>query len=445
MKPNRFLPTAWNVVLLTLAGYGCQPDVSLPPPAQIANRARAAAEGALVMVNYQGRDVVGQKKNGLYFLDEDLALAPSMVTNERNYNAYLARLGAPMTGIYEPYQVAVWPKNTVPYVINRSNAYDYRDVADVVKRAVDIWNMSGTKIKFVELASNGLSYPAAGITVFNSISNRGIYTLGLGYFDNQNTQVFIGPKLQTDDVLHEMLHVIGIPHEHQRSIRDNYVKLDADNYQRYGIDRQILETNYLNRFDVYVAGRQVDQFPFDYSSLTLYWDAILSSKTATPLVKNRSLSKKDVDLVNLIANYNVAPKLYIRNKNYVMTQVPIHYADGGISYVDLKPGGKPVVLVFDTAKKRYTYNGELVNYIDLNNGGTSDDLKLNYDGYLAYKPGSSGDKTLIGNATDYWNQTLADCLDKDGIGGQGPVLLKVTSTDPTLSEGLITYIDIQKP
>lgn len=138
------------------------------------------------------------------------------------------------------------------------------------------------------------------------------------------------------------------------------------------------------------------------------------------------------------------------NKDYSKVRVKIHYMEGKAdSYIDF-PIGSQLDLQYDYEKKEVTYNGKLVEMLDLNNGNTSDDIKFNGYGEstkdtVYYKAGDmlglNPEQLLI----DFKERKLHTVVDPDGIdnGGTGPLAIMVAHKLEEDSETI--RMSIKKP
>ena len=158
-----------------------------------------------------------------------------------------------------------------------NNTLNYRfedSVSDVqktkVKSAMKEWeNASGNKLKFVEIENSGW--------------NKFSWTMGINhhlkiYSDDSDSNIggsaTIGPGpwksfriANADDrtYLHELGHVLGLMHEHQRYDRDKYIVINYDNIKR----------GYKSNFNVIGKGYDVTiSVTIEYKFLVFDWNII---------------------------------------------------------------------------------------------------------------------------------------------------------------------------
>ncbi|MBY0369567.1 hypothetical protein K2X33_02700 [bacterium] len=110
----------------------------------------------------------------------------------------------------EPGSPYLWKNGRIPYLVDSNFSYP-----ESFKTAVRTWNASGAPVQWVPVAhgDNDYVYIKDGEKNQAPQGNRGgRATLTI---KNDNQHAF----------LHEMGHIIGLGHEHQRSDRDRYVKI----------------------------------------------------------------------------------------------------------------------------------------------------------------------------------------------------------------------------
>ncbi|KAK6726497.1 hypothetical protein RB195_004678 [Necator americanus] len=145
-------------------------------------------------------------------------------------------------------------KYAVPYEITGSYSNQEKEVIYDAMKTID----KNTCIRFKHRTSEE-DY----VDIQNSIG-EGCYTV-VGRYGGQSILMLeasrIGSCIKYDVVIHEMLHVLGLWHEHMRNDRDKYVKVHEEN---------VLE-GYQNQFgkllstDAYTYG-----VPYDYLSIMHY-------------------------------------------------------------------------------------------------------------------------------------------------------------------------------
>lgn len=445
------LPT----ILLSVLIYACHPNLPINPP-QANNPsgpgARVAQEdvGLLMDVTYQDQPLRVTKKGGLYYLSDDVILPNSDVSLEQAVVQPKAATATTLTGVYRKLRINLWPNNEVWYSLKGDDT-GLRSLGPKVEKSVANWNDLKTGITFKRY--DGVT-PDKGILVFDlSTTNTKNITRGLGFpgKDKENLVLQLRQDASGTTILHEMTHVVGIPHEHQRPIRDQSIRIDQQTARSAGISPADFQSQFLNTVDVTIfTDRVVDTFPFDYNSITMYDTPgiIVSLFSQIPVKRSASLTQKDINLVRTIADYDVRiSKVIIRNENYPTLTVPVYLQGTGSKVFTLSAGGPDLVFDYDLVTGYYTYMGYRVDYVDLNNGSFSDDILFaKYHGWVSYKPDRSGIYAIVEkfNNPNPFSQTIRDQVDSDGIAGKGPAVLKVSMVQPDAGHGLLTYIKINK-
>lgn len=114
---------------------------------------------------------------------------------------------------------ALWPNATVPYVID--SMYFQKIEMKYIEAMMREINLT-TCVKFVPRTSEK-NYIMVKFNSACCSSRVGCTNQGLQYvFVNHNC-------MERNDILHELMHVLGFFHEHNRPDRDDYVEIHWDN------------------------------------------------------------------------------------------------------------------------------------------------------------------------------------------------------------------------
>jgi hypothetical protein len=180
----------------------------------------------------------------------------------------LILLAGPPAPVPEP--IHPWPRGEVVYRFDASvPASDRRAFAE----AAALWTWEGSPVRFPEVPDDGFRALAWGLGLDRSLLVRedprlaafGATTLGAG----TRRELVFNPARSSDgwlaaDLAHELGHVLGLTHEHQRRDRDRYVAfppgfldhLPADRRGDYALDP--------------ADPAPGDDRPYDYGSLMHY-------------------------------------------------------------------------------------------------------------------------------------------------------------------------------
>lgn len=445
--------TLFSCILVSVFLLSCQPNwqaAEPQPDKNLSTNARQAADiGSLVEVTYRGQKIRVVKKNGLYYFSRDLIIPNALVSAETPVR--IPRL-LQQTGVYRKLSVLPWPGNVVNFTMTGGGGL--LSLGPKVQQAVNAWNAANTGIKFQHYKDaypTAVSPPTTGILLFDlSPVNTANATWGVGFPGEgvENLKVTLMQDVTIDTILHEMMHVVGIIHEHQRGIRDQYVTINPYAASTYITNMTDLITQILDTEDITIYNDTVvDTYPFDYQSITIYdLPGLITSLNMTqPIKPGSTLTAKDTKLVRTISNHNTVPQLKIRNIDYPLGSIPVVLKGGNKSYFSLQPG-RELALTYNAIKKCYTLNGAEVDYVDLNDGSYSDDIRFTFPGRIVYKPNFVSEQWLVTNYTNpspFYQQTT-EILDSDGIAGKGSVVIKAYSVSPDETNGFLTYITINK-
>ncbi|CAJ0580994.1 unnamed protein product, partial [Mesorhabditis spiculigera] len=188
----------------------------------------------------------------------------------------------------------LWPNSRIPYAI--SPHYSTHERA-LLARAVKAYHEK-TCIRFVPRSGTEPDYLFIGKVdgCFSEVGRTsGVQVLSL---DNG--------CMEYATIIHEMMHVVGFYHEHERWDRDNFIDIIWQNIDRAALDQfgkvDLSKTSYYGQ-------------SYDYKSI-LHYDSLAFSKNGFPtmLPKHKAATignAKDfseVDLAKINRMYNCAPK-----------------------------------------------------------------------------------------------------------------------------------------
>lgn len=143
--------------------------------------------------------------------------------------------------------IHLWPRGVIPYEPNPNHEF-----WDIIQSAIIELNYK-TNLIFREKRSTDL-----GWIFFTCDKTKGNFVAGLGCYRG-GIQVNVKHNVRA---LHELGHVVGMIHEHQRSDRDEYIEIREDNFdpREGGTKDAILEK------EDFVCGT-----PYDITSCMHYW------------------------------------------------------------------------------------------------------------------------------------------------------------------------------
>jgi hypothetical protein len=174
-------------------------------------------------------------------------------------SALLAMLGLP--ALADPAHMQAnsekprpWPAGIIPYDLSRLSASQQL----IARRAMQRWLDTGAKIKFIPRTTE-VEY-----VYFTGKTNAGNNTSQVGFVKGQRTDINITAFWWRDlewMPAHELGHVLGFFHEHQRWDRDQFITVHYENIKpgRASDYDWIPRTNWL-----------VTSLPYDYRSIMHY-------------------------------------------------------------------------------------------------------------------------------------------------------------------------------
>ncbi len=160
--------------------------------------------------------------------------------------------------------VAPWPDGEVYYCFEGFDVNNEDDRYSIisVKRAMQEWS-SSARISFIEK-------PEAGDYVVRIIkSDKTASTLGYV----KNARMYLTTCASQRQATHELGHVLGLTHEHQRVDRDLYITVHWNNIQPEAVSQyQLLENTLYDE----------ESYPYDYRSVMHYSQSAGGINVMTP-------------------------------------------------------------------------------------------------------------------------------------------------------------------
>jgi hypothetical protein len=159
-------------------------------------------------------------------------------------------------------QIDVWPAGEIPYCYGSSftSSEQY-----IIEYAMESWEKS-TDIKFIKTECN------VNVVIIQR-SNENCSTVGFmeyPYIKLSNIILYI--------VQHELGHTIGLPHEHQRPDRDNYITIHYEN----------IKSSWKDQFDIFPKeywSYDYTKYPYDYNSI-MHYGSFAASKNGEETIES---------------------------------------------------------------------------------------------------------------------------------------------------------------
>ncbi|CAA7195540.1 M12 family metallopeptidase [Chryseobacterium potabilaquae] len=414
----------------------------------------------LVSIEYQGQQIQAWRTDeGDYVVNDDILLDKESV---KELNSTLANtLSSKAVVDWDQVTVgnyAVWPKTNFNYKIDPSmpaqlKTFIQQAVAEYITKTNSI-------ITFTETAGNNND-------IFFKKAISGC-NADMGYKSGRVNTVNLSETCDKISVIHEIGHVLGMIHEHQRLNRNDALKFKPETFN-------YIKTSYASLYNTVIYNLQMesstlnDPFAFDLTSVMLYAGYPRNAVALANDLKSRNLpfytkkdgsevtrptiglSDKDIDWLS----YHYSKKLVLKNIDYNTLSLQIQFVDG-ISIMRNLNQNEEIQLIYNMKKKKYTYTfnqkSYVVDYISLN--GTSErndilfkDNNIFYDNSQTVTDPSepyvylkSDVKTLIGNYTNTATTKNYFFTDPKGInGGSKNAIIEARKQNDKL-----TYINIKK-
>lgn len=167
-------------------------------------------------------------------------------------------------------KVKLWPKGIIPYSIEEG----LENEAEVLQ-AIQILNEStGVQVRPKKPSETQFLAFFKG-----DIKNLCLSALGFQDYKNSPQPIFLAPECGVQHILHELLHTLGLIHEHSREDRDDFVEVVWDNIpDEYHLQFARIPTG---------LNESYKEFLFDYQSIMIYEPSTFSISSTKPSLRSR--------------------------------------------------------------------------------------------------------------------------------------------------------------
>ncbi|MDR3023724.1 M12 family metallopeptidase [Chryseobacterium sp.] len=346
--------------------------------------------------------------------------------------------------------IKLWPSGIIPYSFGTNFPEDKKHI---VIGAMETWESLTKAVHFRPKSNNDTDFVTINWVSGNTCNSD------LGSEANGSNINFSDYCRVSASYFHEIGHLLGMPHEHQR--QDRYSALSVDDAALQilageggfspSIINSVVSQVYKRENLIYsnntIYPNADTDIPFDKNSIMMYGSKLsnpsgaLSQYLTTKnldLFKDRScnsiappntITDKDTKKVQLLY-----PKVFIiKNKsNVTFNNIRVRLKDGSDFTQTIWPGGV-FILHYNPENGYYYYrdnNGEkIVQQLDFNNGSSSDDMNFEWNNpnMVTYVSNRSTTTTIVSGINNTPNNiNTTDAIDSDGVNGSSPIRFKMS-------------------
>lgn len=227
-----------------------------------------------------------------------IAYAQELFQYFDDYRLNQSQITTEMASGYFAYESKPWPNGTVPVEFDQTISKDYRQR---FMAACKVWS-DVANVRCRLRKSSDSNY------LFVTDQNSRCWTdVGAGNANGRQEFNFsFAWCWEKTKLIHELGHVLGFMHEHQRPDRDKYIKVNLENAGEYAFAYEKLSFGDLDKSGSY-----------DFMSIMHYWNAAYSvnkrpimvprrgyEKYTNTMGTSKTLTKGDRDLVRKIYGSN---------------------------------------------------------------------------------------------------------------------------------------------
>lgn len=335
--------------------------------------------------------------------------------------------------------VTLWPGGIIPYEFHSSFPNDKKQI---VLNAMSEWETNTKAIHFRKKTNSDNNFVLIKWASTNTCSSS------LGCYSGGSIITFSDYCRVNATYYHEIGHLLGMPHEHQRIDRYNSLSFNDETLDIISADANITESmtnniksqvykkekiNYTNNSIFSDADTRI---PFDKNSIMMYGSKLSNPNSTVNIfltTKNINLftdrSCNEIAAPNSITDNDIKkvqvlyPKVFIiknstdSNLNNVKIRLKNANDITKVLYVN-----STLVLTYNKSDGYYYYDDKIVQQIDFNNGYSSDDMNFQWAGsnIITYTPRYNSTTTIASKLDETPNLfELKNVIDSDGIDGSG--------------------------
>jgi hypothetical protein len=182
-----------------------------------------------------------------------------------------------------------WPQTQIAYSI--SDNFDFKSIIKIEQTLLTIQNLLQVDLKHKCIEFQ----PRDNQTDFIVFTNDGECTSDIGYSNGINKISLTKDCLDTNSIIHQVMHILGFDHENNRLDRNEHIDINFENY---------LETNNSNnksnRFKInsLLDAESLNHSPYDYHSILHLNSNSFQKDKSIPLIKSKFNSFNNLMLIN---------------------------------------------------------------------------------------------------------------------------------------------------
>ena len=331
--------------------------------------------------------------------------------------------------------VTLWRGGIIPYQFDSSFPDDKKYI---VLNAMNLWQEQSKAVYFRPKASNDDQFVTIKWVTTNNCNSS------LGTKAGGSTINFSNYCRVSATYYHEFGHLIGMPHEHQRtdryaslSFNDATIERISENFspsivnsvigQIYKMEKIAYTNNTIypdadtripfDRNSIMIYGSKLSNPSSDiYSFLTFRNLNLFTDNSCNTINAPNAISLNDAKKVQLLY-----PKVFIlkNNTNTIFNNIRVRLKDE-YDFTKVLFPNEIFLLTYNPSDGYYYYNNKIVQQLDFNNGSSSDDMNFEWNGAnsITYRSSMNSVTTIASNIDKTPNLiSLNDAIDLDGING----------------------------
>ena len=175
-----------------------------------------------------------------------------------------------LIGCSAEFQSTSWEYGIIPFYFQEGFSEEQKDK---IRESMAVWEEKGlNRIKFIQ--HNNINDIPENILWIKVTTEISCATVGDQSSKLEKNEMNLKTDSPENEIQHELGHVLGLRHEHQRPDRDDYILINTQSISVISQQDQYVKYSE-NEYTIY----DYKEYPFDFDSIMMYLENIINKKT----------------------------------------------------------------------------------------------------------------------------------------------------------------------